>query len=380
MKTCHVVLHLSLIDGVGPVTIAKIGDWIAKQSGDWAVLYTMSAQQLSYACRLTPSVAQLVVAGLANQQLLSAELTLIAKHQIRWVTVFDQEYPPFLRAIHTPPAVLYWRGIDLVNLSCVAVIGSRKANQYASRVINKLVPALVARDITIVSGGAIGADTMAHQAALAAGGVTLVVLGSGLLKPYPRKNEALFDAIADGRGAILSSFSLMTSPLPGNFPARNRIIAGLSMACVVVQATAQSGATITAQYALDEGREVCAVPGAIDDELSVGCHALIAQGATLLQSVDDIAAVSAYQCRDISLVPHKVPKISGNTPVNNYPQRVDQDQKPSDRLVGFCQSPQSLDELVARTGYTVSHLQDQLFELQLEGRLIQDFTGMWVAC
>lgn len=380
MNSSLVILHLSLIDGVGPVTIAKIGDWITKQSQDWAVLYTMSAQQLSYVCRLAPTMAQLVVGGLANQKLLSTELALIAEHQIRWATVFDPAYPASLRTIHTPPAILYWRGIDLANLPCVAIIGSRRANQYASRVVNRLVPPLIARGITIVSGGAIGADTMAHQAALDAGGMTLVVLGSGLLKPYPRSNKALFEAIADGRGAVVSSFPLMTSPLPGNFPARNRIIAGLSVACVVVQATAQSGATITAQYALDEGREVYAVPGAIDEELSVGCHALIAQGATLLQSVDDITAVSGYQYQEIALVSHEAPQILGYACESDDLQVVSQAQKSANGLVSLCQTPQSLDELMVRTGYSASHLQDQLFELQLEGRLMQDFTGMWVAC
>jgi Predicted Rossmann fold nucleotide-binding protein involved in DNA uptake len=142
----------------------------------------------------------------------------------------------------------------------------------------------------IVSGGAIGADSMAHAKTVACGGRTMAIIGSGLLNPYPSSNEKLFNDILASGGLILSPFGMQTVARPGNFPARNRVIAGLSLGCVVVQAAKKSGASITAQLALDNGREVFAVPGLFHDELSIGCHALIQQGAKIISDAYDILA------------------------------------------------------------------------------------------
>lgn len=376
MKTqdLHTILHLTLIEGLGPVTIAKIGSWIKKNATDWTILYQMTSDQLRAECLINYRYIPLLVKGLANKRLLDDELHLIEKYRVSFSTLFDSTYPELLKEIHAPPAVLYWRGTLIKHSNAVAVVGSRRANHYAQRVINRIVPELVLQGAAIVSGGALGADTMAHRATLAAHGITAVILGSGLLRPYPRENQKLFDAVADRNGVVMSSFPLMTSPHPGNFPARNRIIAGLSRALIIVQAAAKSGAAITAQYALDEGREVYAVPGAIDDELSEGCHALIAQGATLLQKASDVSPAkvsgqSEHLVSVIDVVNHH--GLSSQVPVSEL--------CPEDHIVNLCKEPQTLDDLVASTGRERTQLLDLLFELQLSGRLIQDFAGLWLA-
>jgi DNA processing protein len=366
MNARTVILHLSLIDGVGSATIAKIAAVLVNDDEAWCCLYTMVVSALSEKFQISRAIAQKIEVGLQNNALLAVELELIRAHQINWATVIDPDYPTLFRFIHTPPSVLYWRGACLQDLPAqtIAIVGSRRANQYGQRVINKLVPALIDHNYTIVSGGAVGADTMAHRAVVDCKGKTIVVLGSGLLRPYPRVNIALFLEVVATGGAIMSIFPLTTQALPGNFPARNRVIAGLSKACIVVQAAAQSGASITAAYALEQGRDVFAVPGPIDDELSAGCHALIKEGASLLTAITDIVADAHTTVGTVMQPEHS----SGAVPV-----------KLRDPLLCLCDIPRSVDELVLLSGSSFATVQDKLFELQLDGQVAQDFTGMWIA-
>ncbi len=217
------------------------------------------------------------------------EQELLIKHNIRRITASDVEYPSYLKEIHCPPPQLYVQG-ELLNsyTKLIAVVGSRKADSYGERVIASLVPELVAHGWAIVSGGALGADSFAHKATLQARGRTIVILGSGLLMPYPSSNRKLFSSIVDQGGSLVSSFSLDTPAYPSNFPARNRIISGMSRGVIVAQAAEKSGARITAHLALEQGREVFAIPGPIDHALSIGCNRLIQQGAKLVQTIDDI--------------------------------------------------------------------------------------------
>jgi DNA processing protein len=374
MNARIVLLHLSLIDGVGPATIAKIVAVLAYDDAAWCALYTMMVSALADRFQLTRAVAQKIEIGLQNNTLLMAELELIRVHAINWVTVLDQEYPALLRFIHTPPAVLYWRGSCLHDVSSqtIAIVGSRRANHYGQRVINKLVPQLVERDYTIVSGGAVGADTMAHRAAVDRKGKTIVVLGSGLLKVYPQVNIPLFQDVVATGGAVVSIFPLTMEALPGNFPARNRVIAGLSKACIVVQAAARSGAAITATYALEQGRDVFAVPGPIDDELSIGCHALIKEGATLLSDISDIIG----NLQDQAMITQSV---LPSAEISDHALRAAiEPSEPRDPLLCLCDIPRSVDELVLLSGASFTVVQDKLFELQLDGLVTQDFTGMWI--
>ena len=281
----QILLHISLISGVGPVAVQKI----VQNVQDLILLYSMRVHDFVTVCRISQRLAQLVVDGLQDKKPLDDELSLIVKHRVKITTIISDDYPELLKHINVPPVVLYYHGIALNKFSlCCAVVGSRKSNNYGKKVVQQLLPSLVAHDVTIVSGGAIGIDTLAHQETLASYGKTIAVLGSGLLCPHPLRNRQLFNRIVQNGGAIVSPFALTMAAHPGNFPARNRIIAGLSKGCIVVQAAQKSGARITADFALNQGRTVFAVPGMIDDPVSIGCHELIRQGATLISSAHDV--------------------------------------------------------------------------------------------
>ena len=198
----------------------------------------------------------------------------------------DADYPDLLRQITDPPAQLFVRG-TLPQSPMVAVVGSRRATPYGLRVAYDLAAALVSAGITVVSGLARGIDASAHRGALAGSGTTVAVLATGLDCIYPPEHAQLAEDIA-GHGALVTEAPPGTAPLPGRFPVRNRIISGLSLGVVVVEAAQRSGALITARLALEQGREVFAIPGSIENPLTVGPHALIQDGAKLVAGVEDI--------------------------------------------------------------------------------------------
>lgn len=357
----RIILHLSLIPGVGPGAIERILSGCL--DNDLVNLYKMSAQAVGQRFKLSERMATIIAQGLQDQQLLQEELKLLEKHQVAWVTVGDETYPELLKHIHLPPAVLYYRGSMPKNDKSIACVGSRQADRYGQMAINRLIPGLVEQGWHVVSGGALGIDTMAHQAVVRAGGRTTAVIGSGLLRLYPATNKKLFDEIIALGGAVISPFPLLTAAAPGNFPARNRIIAGMSSCCLVVQAAARSGASITASCALNEGRTVYAVPGPIDNPLSVGCHRLLAQGATLVSDIQDIEPILGEKVSFKAVQPGAA---SGQE--TGY-----------DRLVRACREPRVFDDLMQEFDMSIESLNEYLFMLQLEGRLIQNSVGMWQA-
>jgi len=202
----------------------------------------------------------------------------------------DPAYPAILRRIDNPPLVLYVEGsVEPADAVALAIVGTRFASHYGATQAGRLASELAARGMTIVSGFARGIDTTAHRGALDAGGRTIAVLASGFAKLYPPENAPLADEIAE-HGAVISEFPLHTPPLRAYFPRRNRIISGLALGVLVVEATRDSGALITADWALDQGREVFALPGRVDWKKSRGCHSLIKQGAKLAETAEDILA------------------------------------------------------------------------------------------
>ena len=216
------------------------------------------------------------------------EAELLQKRQIRFICVDEPEYPENLREIYDPPLVLYVKGHLLPGDSqSVAVVGARKATGYGRTVAFTLSEDLVRHGVTVVSGLARGIDAYAHKGALDGGGRTVAVLGCGIDIAYPPENRSLQDRI-EKNGAVLSEFPPGTAPMKHHFPARNRIIAGLSMGTVVVEAGLKSGALITAEFALNSGREVFAVPGNVMSELSRGPHRLIREGAKLVETANDV--------------------------------------------------------------------------------------------
>ena len=352
-----ILLHLSLIAGIGPGKIEQLisGCGLEVFNNDF---YSYSVKDFQ-GYGIPEKVAQIIINGLKDDTHLINELSLIEKYKVSWCTIIDDEYPSALKQIHLPPPILYYRGNLFQNCDKnISFVGARKAHHYGKRVLQKLIPGLVNDGWTIVSGGAYGIDTFSHQETINNLGKTIVVLGSGLLQLYPDSNRKLFNKVVESGGAVISSYSLQTAPHPKHFPARNRIIAGLSRGTVVVQAAQKSGSLITAHYALDEGRVVFAVPGQIDDPLSKGCHELLQKGAKLVMQVSDILD-------EFSLVANRAEIQTNILHDFNAP------------LVEACREAQSIDQLVEMMDLTEKELNDQLFQLQLEGKIDQSFTGLW---
>jgi DNA processing protein len=364
------LLHLSLLSGIGPRAVEQLVQ--AVPYAQMEKIYMWSRQDFMFRANFSERYADLLVKGLADHKQLERELALIKKYGINWTTVDADSYPLFLKETHLPPIVLYWQGSKLAFEAGIAVVGSRKANLYGRKVIDLIVPDLVAAGCSIISGGALGADTMAHQAALAFKGRTCAIIGAGLLRPYPASNSRLFEAITAAGGAVASPFPLEMGALPGNFPARNRIISGMSRATVVIQAAEKSGARITALFALEQGREVCAVPGSIEDPLSAGCHKLLTEGASVVTSARDILEACGYQVR-LTEKPVTVRQEQiVATPTIRASPRLKQDP-----IVAVCEVPRTFDDLLDVLEYDFSQLQERLLALQLEGVLEQDFMGRW---
>ncbi|MFH2105115.1 MAG: DNA-processing protein DprA [Parcubacteria group bacterium] len=217
------------------------------------------------------------------------EMEKLARENIEIITIRDKKYPPLLAEIHNPPALLYFKGKIPNSDLTIAVVGTRKSTLYGEQVTPDIISPLASRKITIVSGLALGIDTLAHRATLDSGGQTIAVLAGGLDKQniYPYANRQLAEEISEC-GALVSEFPLGTRTYPGNFVQRNRIISGLSHGTLVVEAPAKSGALITAQYALEQNREVFAVPGNINQRNSAGPNNLIQLGAKSVSSATDI--------------------------------------------------------------------------------------------
>jgi DNA processing protein len=301
------------------------------------------------------------VAGLADTALLyekaEQELVKLARFGAKAVSYDQASYPELLGQTEDPPPVLYIDGReDLLNRSCLAMVGSRAATEYGRRVAFVLAEQLAVAKISVVSGLAMGIDARAHEGALAAGGDTVAVLGCGLDIIYPSQNRYLFDKIREG-GVLVSEYSLGTRPEGFRFPARNRIIAGMSQGVVVVEAAQKSGSLITAQLALDWGREVFAVPGRVDSFKSAGTHWLLKQGAKLVQTVEDIleeiqtdfSGASADQCiSDAAVAPPQDPDTLA-------------------LLACLDVYPCSRDDLILRSGLAAGRVNEILLFLELDG-------------
>ncbi|WP_244154344.1 DNA-processing protein DprA [Desulfospira joergensenii] len=243
--------------------------------------------------RRVKGISKKIIEGIKNQSRYKKaalrELKAVAENCVKIATLDQKSYPPLLKLIPDPPPVITYLGRfeDSNSRPCLSIVGSRNATSYGMNTSRHLSGQLVRAGFTIVSGMARGIDSAAHQGALAGQGKTIAVLGSGLKKIYPRENQVLFSKICEN-GAVISEFKLDTEPLGRNFPVRNRIIAGLSLGTIVVEAEKRSGSLITARLAGEFNREVFAVPGSIRSRRSEGTHALLKQGAKLVENEMDI--------------------------------------------------------------------------------------------
>lgn len=283
MKNIAYLLALHSINGFGPIRLKAALDYFQDPKTAWEANFKEFLQ-----IGIPKKVVDLLM---ETRKKLDPEryLESIQKSHIKWLTVYDENYPRFLKEIYDPPTVLYYKGEVLAedNLA-VAIVGTRKITSYGRLVTEKFAQGLVEAGITVISGLARGVDSQAHRTTVKNLGRTLAVLGGGLKNIFPYENTKLAEEIAGGFGAVISEFSPDEPSLPGNFPARNRIISGLSRAVLVTEAAEDSGSLITAKCALEQGRDVFAVPGPITSDLSFGPSALIKQGAKLVTSVEDI--------------------------------------------------------------------------------------------
>lgn len=275
-------VELSLVPGIGTKSFFKLLDHF----GDPEKALRASRPALQQVPGLATGVIDAVRQGCTSE--LEKALALIEEHKVSLVTFNDPAYPECLKHIHDPPPLLYVKGELLAaDSNAISIVGSRRATRYGKMVAERLAGDLARMGITVISGLAYGIDAAAHRGALAAGGRTIAVLGCGVNVTYPRAHSKLHEQIVSA-GALISEFPMGCQPEAAFFPLRNRVISGLSLGTLVAEAPRKSGALITANHALEQGREVFAVPGDIYSPYSEGCHRLIKDGAKLVENVYDI--------------------------------------------------------------------------------------------
>ena len=276
-------LGFAKIPNIGPITLKKLFNHFPDLKTAWRADFFVLRQ-----AGLGPKIAEQII---SERQRIDPEQEFknLQEKNISAITIDNDSYPCILKEIHACPCLLYYIGnLDVLNKPSLAVVGTRKISSYGQRVTPQIVEGLVRKGITIVSGLALGVDALAHQSTLNVNGKTVAVLGSGLDNIYPRNNLRLAKDIVTNGGLLISEYPPGDEPLKEHFPQRNRIISGLALGTIVIEGTKDSGSLITAKYALDQNREVFAVPQDITKESSLGPNQLIKMGAKVVTSADDI--------------------------------------------------------------------------------------------
>ncbi|MDD5559577.1 DNA-processing protein DprA [Candidatus Methylomirabilis sp.] len=351
-------LALGLIPDVGAATFHRL----VQALGSAEAVLGAKAEALEQVPGISQQIAR-AVARFPWRDALDRELRVIETRGLGLVRFGDERYPELLAAIYSPPPVLYLRGtIQPKDRVAVAIVGSRKATPYGSAMAEQISGELAERGVTIVSGMARGIDAAAHRGALDAAGRTIAVLGCGLGVTYPPEHAELADRIA-AQGALISEFPIFTPPKPGHFPRRNRIISGLARGVVVIEAGLESGALITANYALEQGREVFAVPGQATSRSSSGCHQLIKAGAKLTEGWEDIWE---------ELEPQLTLPTQAGRDVTCASPPLEQDEI---LIVDTLEAgPLQIDDLIDRTQLPAGKMASLLLSLMLKG-MIEELPG-----
>ncbi|NLY50273.1 MAG: DNA-protecting protein DprA [Firmicutes bacterium] len=346
-------LAVSAVPGIGPRSFYQLLAEFDHLQDFW---HTPETEVLERLAALGQKRLQALLEG---RRSFSLEQTLerLAAAKVQYVTLLDADYPERLKTIFDPPPVLYYRGtLSSEDTLAVAVVGSRRATAYGREVATKIAQELAEAGVTVVSGLARGIDSAAHRGALAGHGRTLAVLGCGLDVTYPPENGRLYAQIAE-QGAVLSEFPLGTPPEARNFPLRNRVISGLSRGVLVVEAARTSGSLITADCALEQGRDVYAVPGPITSPYSWGTNNLIKQGARVVQGVQDVLVELGLEYREDQ--------------TRRLPDLTDQEEKV---YSFFSERSIHIDELVRLSGLTTQEVTTVLMMLELKG-LVRQLPG-----
>ena len=295
-------------------------------------------------------------------------IELCREKGISVITLTDPAYPRLLGELPDPPPYLYVMGGLQPDAACIAIVGSRHPTGYGRSMAETLSRELADCGLHIVSGMARGIDTVAHQAALDAGGRTYAVLGSGLANIYPRENRSLAEKIA-GRGAVISEFPILSEPKGHHFPVRNRIISGMSVGTIVVEAAKKSGSLITARLAAEQGREVFAVPGSIQSFKSTGTHGLLKQGAKLIENVADVLDEISHMINLTPVHSNENQKRTADPETNSSPA-LDTDESLVLRTLE--DYPVHIDEIVRKTGLEPGKTAGVLLRLEMQGRITQE--------
>lgn len=365
------LLALTLIDDVGPVAVRRLRAFF----GSPRAVFAASPSEISRASRIPPDRASRI--GLfSDWERVDRELERAEKLGVSLVTPDDDRYPDLLRHIYDYPSLLYVKGELHPDETRLAVVGSRRATAQGLHTCDRLSRELALRGVTIVSGMARGIDSSAHRGALSARGRTIAVLGSSLDVVYPPENRKLSESIA-AQGAVISEYPFGSAPLPHHFPRRNRIISGMSYGVVVVEAAGKSGSLITARMALEQGRDVFAIPGSIESGMSRGTNTLIQEGAKLVQGVDDILEEIRPQMEQgrqdyrgaSGTGAESRPETAGSPSGDDTAHESTEEQGAILRLIGH--RPVHIDNLVTQSGIAVDRLLDRLLILEMHGRIRQ---------
>lgn len=340
-------IALHQVAGLGNIGFCKL----LQAFGSPQAIFDASIQQLK---QHVPETVAIEISQGLNESSIQPAIDWLQQPGNHLITLAETHYPQALLEISDPPPVLYAKGnLALLATPGIAVVGSRNASPQGEKNAEDFCSALCQHGYTVVSGMALGIDGAAHRGALKANGATIAVVGTGLDIVYPARHRDLAHKIVERGGLILSEFSLGTPSHAKNFPRRNRIISGLSLGCLVVEANVQSGSLITARLAAEQGREVFAIPGSIHSPLSKGCHELIKQGAKLVDSIQDILS-------ELGNVDSQIDKkiISEQIPEAAHPVL---------EMMGF--DPINMETLISRSGLTSEALSAMLLVLELESKI-----------
>lgn len=354
MNDRHVLFGLHELEGVGWKTIDRL---YFGTSGTFGTLFDAEPGDL-VAFGLKPSMAHMICKRL-NTEYIERRLNANEQHRVRYMTVFDPEYPPLLREIADPPWVIYYRGdLQMLERPSIAIVGTRSPTVYGKKVAFDFAQQLSAAGVCVVSGLARGIDSCAHRGALTQHGGTAAVLGCGADTVYPPENASLWADIEE-KGVVLTEYPIGTKLHPGLFPQRNRIISGLCLGTVVVEAAGKSGSLITADQALEQSRDVFAVPGPITSPKSAGTLELIRQGAKMAASAEHI--LEEYS----NLMPHTRKIVRDSAADADI--SVTEDER---KLLQYMTATEvTFDELMTLSGFEFGHLHSVLLNLILKKKI-----------
>ncbi|RKY36332.1 MAG: DNA-protecting protein DprA [Candidatus Omnitrophota bacterium] len=357
MRQQEYIIALNLVPGLGNIKIINL----LKRFSCVSEIFTAHIDELLKKGNLEISIARHIQTVLESE-IFKNELRQINRLKVKIVTIIDSEYPECLKQIYNPPVVLYVLGdVSILSQVCIGVVGCRRASFYGLTQAERISAELSVKGVCVVSGLAIGIDTAAHKGALSGTGKTIAVLGSGLGNIYPLRNKELAFKIIK-QGAIVSEFPLLTPPLQNNFPRRNRIISGLCKALVVVEAAKRSGSLITANFALEQNRDVYAVPGAANSINAQGTNKLIQQGAKLVQNGQDVL-------EDLNIV--FLDKLENITCKSQCSQITEETKK---ILAFLSANPLHIDIIIKQLDFSPACIYKGLLELQLKG-MVKELSG-----